>query len=143
MAEAVFRHLVTSEGLEDKFHIDSAGTGGWHSGEPPHHGTQKILNKYGISWRGQTARKFEISDFERFSLIIPMDRDNYEEIVQLSKKIKTPLPEIRLMLSYHPTASKTVIDVPDPYYTGNFEYVYELINDSCIELLQGIRNENI
>lgn len=49
MAEAVFRDYVNKEGLGDKFFIDSAGLGGWHIGEGPHHGTRKILKKYNIS----------------------------------------------------------------------------------------------
>lgn len=136
MAEAIFRNLVKQEGLEEQFLIDSAGTGGWHHGEPPHIGTQKILNQNKIPWKGQTARKFEISDFEKFNLIIPMDSENHADLLTLANKTKTNSAEIRLLLSYHPSKSNTLLDVPDPYYTGNFEYVFELIHLSCLELLR-------
>lgn len=136
MAEAVFRHLVAKEGLEEHFLIDSAGTGGWHHGEPPHPGTQKILNQNKVVWRGQTARKFVLDDFEKFNLIIPMDRENQTDILNLAKKTKSPIPDIKLLLSYHPSKSNSLLDVPDPYYTGNFEYVYELIYSCCFELLR-------
>ena len=49
MAEAIFRNLVVKEGLEEKIVIDSAGTGDWHVGHPPHKGTQKILKEVPIT----------------------------------------------------------------------------------------------
>lgn len=50
MAEAVFRHKVVKEGLEGAITIDSAGTGDWHIGRPPHEGTRKLLDRHSISY---------------------------------------------------------------------------------------------
>jgi protein-tyrosine phosphatase len=36
-------------------------------------------------------------------------------------------------------SQKHMRDVPDPYYTGNFDQVYELIEDGCRGLLAMIR----
>ena len=55
MAEAVFKDIVKKKGLEGQIHVDSAGTGGWHKGNPPHEGTQSILTKNNIDFKGQTA----------------------------------------------------------------------------------------
>ncbi len=73
MAEAVFRDLVSREGLEDRIEIDSAGTGDWHIGHPPHQGTRKILNENNISTEGLVARKIKIEDLTEFDYIIAMD----------------------------------------------------------------------
>lgn len=134
MAEAVFRHQIKERGLEGKFKIDSAGTGGWHHGEPPHHGTQKILKKNGISFDGQTARKLKASDFEEFDYIIAMDNDNQQDILDTHPKKTTKNPEIKLLLEYCGLKD----EVPDPYYTGKFEEVFELIFKGCEALLSKI-----
>ncbi len=59
MAEAIFRKLVRNEGLENEIQIDSAGTGDWHIGQPPHKGTQKILTENEVSFEGIKARQIE------------------------------------------------------------------------------------
>jgi len=131
MAEAIFRHHVTARGLGDQFMIDSAGTGGWHQGEPPHAGTQRVLNKHSISFTGQTARQLTPSDFHRFSLLIAMDRANQRDIVAVASKCSLTPPPVKLLLSY----TGQDADVPDPYYDGRFDHVFELVSNGCIALL--------
>ncbi len=80
MAEAVFRDLVKREGLEDKIKADSAGTGDWHIGNPPHKGTREILNENQISAEGLVARQIQSGDIEEFDYIIAMDRTNQNDI---------------------------------------------------------------
>lgn len=70
MAEAVFRAKVKAAGLEDRVEIDSAGTGGWHSGEPPHRGTRSLLDKYEISYAGQKARQITRTDLDSYHYIV-------------------------------------------------------------------------
>ena len=65
MAEAVFRHLVTQAGLADRIAADSAGTGAWHVGEPPHHGTRRVLRERGIDY-SHRARVVASDDLTRF-----------------------------------------------------------------------------
>lgn len=136
MAEAVFRHMVSAEGLEDRFLIDSAGTGNWHIGKPPHHGTRGILDEYGISYEGLKARQVSTEDFSEFDYIVAMDVQNEKDLRRLSQSEHAQI--VKLLDLVSDMMNK---EVPDPYYTGNFEEVYELVGKGCRALLERIRQE--
>lgn len=138
MAEAVMRDLIRKEGLSDRIQVDSAGTGDWHIGCPPHEGTRRMLDRHGISYEGMCARKLRPEDGEKFDLIVAMDRSN-ERNIRARLKPGSPAEVIRLM-SLLP--EKGHDDVPDPYYTGNFEEVYDLVRTGCERLLAKLRQEN-
>ncbi|GAB2724295.1 low molecular weight protein-tyrosine-phosphatase [Paenibacillus thermoaerophilus] len=135
MAEAIFRDKVKRANLSDVIRIDSAGTAGWHEGKPPHEGTRSVLDARGIDWKGQRARQVTAEDFAKHQWIIAMDASNAADLARMYKGAT-----IRLMLDYHP--EKRGADVPDPYYTGNFEEVYELLDTACEQLLSEIRQTN-
>lgn len=136
MAEAIFRHLVAEEQLQKRVLIDSAGTGNWHTGKPPHQGTQTILDQYGISYEGQFARQVAGDDFTKFDYIVAMDDQNERDLRRLAAKADA---RIIKLLDLVPEA--VLKEVPDPYYTGNFEEVYDLLNEGCRALLELIRRE--
>lgn len=136
MAEAVFRHLVTQEKMQDLIHIDSAGTGNWHAGKPPHHGTRDILDKYSISYKGQTARQIAKEDFSNFDYIVAMDNQNEQDLRNIVVK---PTAQIIKLLDLVPDS--VAKEVPDPYYTGNFDEVYEMVDKGCRALLNLICKE--
>lgn len=138
MAEAIFRDLVAKEGLKDQFFIDSAGLGGWHVGQEPHEGTRGILKKYNISGEGLVARRMNQDDLDEFDYIVAMDDENIAGIEQLRKE--HPQAQVAKLLDFVPDTD--VSDVPDPYYTGNFEYVYELVIKGCQSLLHKIKVEH-
>jgi protein-tyrosine phosphatase len=131
MAEAVFRHLVEREGLSDRITIESAGTGDWHIGHPPHEGTRRVLDQYGISYSEMKARQLEREDTGRFDLIVAMDTRNERDIRALLQSAKET--QVIRFLSLLP--EKGLNDVPDPYFTGNFEEVYDMVNEGCKVLL--------
>lgn len=135
MAEAVFRHMVNKVQLTDKIMIDSAGTGSWHIGDSPHQGTLTILNENNISAEGLFGRQLKKEDFERFDYIIGMDESNLSNIYTMLNQPKHP-KIIRLL-----DLTELKKDVPDPYYTGNFEETYELITEGCQALLKKILQE--
>ncbi|EZP78494.1 protein tyrosine phosphatase [Parageobacillus genomosp. 1] len=137
MAEAVFRHLVKERGLEDKITVDSAGTGNWHVGEPPHEGTQLILKQNNIDFSGIRARQVDREDLQTFDYIIAMDAENVGNLRRLAGYNKTGF--IGRLLDFVPDSE--MADVPDPYYTGNFAQVYELIQKGCEHLLDTIIKE--
>ncbi|MFP3390867.1 low molecular weight protein-tyrosine-phosphatase [Brevibacillus sp. SIMBA_040] len=133
MAEAVFRHLVEKEGLADQISIDSCGIGGWHAGERPHNGTQKVLTQKGISHDTLRARQIKRQDFSEYDYIICMDEENLSELNRMAPSGK----KVYRLLDFAPDATEQ--NVEDPYYTGRFEYVYELVHAGCQGLLDEIK----
>src|SRR6266496_5137084 len=75
-AEAVFRKLAAQAGLAQVILADSAGTHGYHIGEPPDPRAQDAAAKRGYDLSGLRARRFEQADFQRFDLILAMDRED-------------------------------------------------------------------
>jgi len=134
MAEAVFRRHVTDAGIAAHFLIDSAGTGSWHVGEPPHHGTLAILSRRGIDPGNQCARQITRSDFDRFDYIVAMDHENLAALQRLRRDSQA---QISLLLAHAPGLS--VREVPDPYYSGGFDLVFDLVDAGCRGLLAHIR----
>ncbi|OLO42742.1 protein tyrosine phosphatase [Alkalihalophilus pseudofirmus] len=140
MAEAVFRKKVEESNLGNVFEIDSAGTGDWHIGKPPHQGTRAILDQQKIDYSGMKARKVKTSDLQDFHYIIAMDAENLGNLNAMAKFER--IGKVARLLDFLPDSD--VVDVPDPYFTGNFEEVYELVNQSCDRLLSYIcERENL
>ncbi len=133
MAEGVFRQLVHEQGMADHFEIASAATGSWHLGHPPHEGTRKQLAKHGISLTGKHAQKLTRKDLETYDYVVVMDQENVEDV---RYAFKTELP--RLLDFAEDVGEK---DVPDPYYSGNFERVYDLVLAGSQGLLAHIREK--
>ncbi|MBB5173003.1 low molecular weight protein-tyrosine-phosphatase [Texcoconibacillus texcoconensis] len=138
MAEAIFREKVKQAGLEEKIAVDSAGTGNWHVGKPPHEGTLDILREKGIDEADLIARQVEKQDLEAYDYVIAMDAENMGVLHRLKGYGKSG--EVARLLDYVNDANEE--DVPDPYFTGNFDYVYELIEQGCEQLLADIRKQN-
>ncbi|MGN1400347.1 MAG: low molecular weight protein-tyrosine-phosphatase [Bacillus sp. (in: firmicutes)] len=138
MAEAMFRDLVKREGLEGKIAVDSAGTGDWHVGQPPHKGTRQLLDEKRVSYEGMKARQLTTQDFKDFHYIIGMDSSNMENIGKMGTE-SSKAAFIRF-LDLLPHIAKN--DVPDPYFTGNFEEVYELVREGNLALLTKIKQDH-
>ncbi len=136
MAEAVFQHLVDEAGLGDQIEIDSAGTGGWHTGEPAHRGTRRVLHLHGIEYTG-SARQIESRDFSRFDYVLAMDNSNLSDLRRL-RPAHSPAV-LQRFLDFLPDAPTR--EVPDPYYDGNFEGVYDLVRAGAEALLLRIRQD--
>lgn len=136
-AENIMNHLVSQQQLDQEIHCDSAGTGGYHIGNPPDRRMSAAAQqKLGIALRG-AARQFQKTDFEAFDLILAMDRDNYQDILRLDPHKKYDY-KVKLMCEFcrrHPDD-----EVPDPYYGGaeGFNYVIDLLTDACEGLLSEI-----
>ena len=136
MAEGVFQHLVKQAGLEDQIEVDSAGTGGWHVGDLAHPGTRKVLQKHNIPYDGR-ARQFTSSDLDQFDYVLAMDASNLANLQRYHKG------NVQLFLHYA-NQEGTVGDreVPDPYYDGRFDEVYDLVSKGAAALLAHIREEH-
>ncbi|WP_096434762.1 low molecular weight protein-tyrosine-phosphatase [Alteribacter populi] len=137
MAEAIFKEKVKGASLENTIAVDSAGTGDWHIGNSPHEGTLAILKKHRIDHEGITARQVQKQDMEEYHYIIGMDAENIGNLSRM--KGLRPSGEIARLLDFIEDGKED--DVPDPYFTGNFDYVYELVNEGCEHLLMHIREK--
>lgn len=84
LAEGLLRHHVEQAGLSDRFVIDSAGTGGWHTGEGPDRRSIAVAARYGVDIFAQCARQLHGDDFYRFDLILGLDRDNVRNIRKIA-----------------------------------------------------------
>ncbi len=133
MAEAVFQKLVDEAGLGQIISVDSAGTGSWHVGEKAHSGTRRILQQHGIPYDGR-ARQVRDADMDIQTYIIAMDQSNLNDL----RRRFGDHPRLYRLLDF--ATQTNVREVPDPYYTGNFEYVYRLVEDGCRGLLAHIRS---
>jgi protein-tyrosine phosphatase len=139
MAEGVFRALVDEEGLAHRFEIDSAGLGTWHLGQAPDERAQAAARRRGIDISGQSARQVQDEDFDRFDLLLVMDRSNFAEL-----KRRAPAEshaKIRPFLDFAPKARTK--DVPDPFYSGadGFDHALDLIEEAARGLLASLAGE--
>jgi len=130
MAQGVLEHMVDQHQLP--WEVDSAGTGNWHIGELPDKRAIQTCQANGIDITGQRARQFKEEDFEEFDLILTMDRSNFNDVMAIAREPHHK-NKVRPFLDYleHP-----VNEVPDPYFDGRFQDVYELIVKNCGRLIE-------
>ncbi|HEU4623981.1 MAG TPA: low molecular weight protein-tyrosine-phosphatase [Steroidobacteraceae bacterium] len=136
-AEVVLRHIAAREAPELGIEVDSAGTAGYHIGEPPDARSQEAARRRGYDMAHLRARIIEPGDFERFDLILAMDRHN---LSTLRRRAPVAVRErVRLFLEFAPEAGVT--DVPDPYYGGptGFEEVLDLVEAASRGLIAHLR----
>lgn len=133
MAEAVFRNLVAEQAVADRFEISSAGTGNWHAGEPPHRGTRETLKRHSIDANGLIAKHVSQAMLDRAHYVVTMDYDNVADL----RVWRFDRKKVSRILDY--ALDVPVRDVPDPYYDGRFELVYELVTRGSIGLLSQLR----
>ena len=114
--------------------LDSAGTAGYHIGNPPYGPMQAAATPRGYPMGDLRARQFSASDFREFDLIIAMDDDNLADIERL-RPAGSDTP-VRLFTDY---AGGRDGPVPDPYYTRDFDGCLDLIEVCADGLVAAIR----
>nr|WP_267877746.1 low molecular weight protein-tyrosine-phosphatase [Duganella guangzhouensis] len=136
-AEGVFRHRVEAAGLAERFHIDSAGTHGYHVGEPPDARSMEYAAKRGYDLSAQRSRKVRAEDFAQFDHLLAMDHDN----LKLLRAACPPEHRHKLgLMMAHASHSGSAV-VPDPYYGGakGFDLVLDYLEDAAEGLLSSLR----
>jgi protein-tyrosine phosphatase len=139
-AEGVMRHVVREAGLEDRVVVDSAGTGGWHAGDPPDERATAAAARRGIALAG-AARQVRPEDFERYDLLLASDRQNAAWLRSLAPDAEARA-KVRLLREFDPASEGAPdLDVPDPYYGGpdGFDEVLDLVEAACRGLLDEVR----
>ncbi|MEM1107243.1 MAG: low molecular weight protein-tyrosine-phosphatase [Planctomycetota bacterium] len=141
--EGVFQALVDERGLSEVVLVDSAGTIGYHAGNPADPRMQTAAERRGYRLTSR-ARKVTQADLDNFDLIIAMDRANYDDLFAMTDR-----PEhhgrIRMLGEFLPEVSPScrperdeVPSVPDPYYGGaaGFEEVLDMIESASPAILE-------
>ena len=123
------RGLVAAQGLDREIEVDSAGTGGWHAGEPPDERASAAAQQRGIDLIGQ-AREVRPEDFIDFDLLVAMDENNIRRLAEIAP----PGTEDKLVMLGD-------VEIPDPYYgpRAQFDEVLDMIEVGCRALLDELR----
>jgi protein-tyrosine phosphatase len=132
LAEGILRHKARLAGLD--WEVDSAGTNGYHIGEPPHPLSQKVARMHGINISHQRARKFVAADFQRFDKIYVMAEDVLEDVRRIAGRQFDPA-KIDLILNESMPGGN--LDVPDPWYgpEPGYHEVYAMLNKACDQII--------
>ena len=140
LAEGILQHKADKAGLNWK--VDSAGTGNYHIGDPPHVLSQKVAKLNGIDISKQQCRQFVKEDMLRFDKIYAMDNEIYDDIKRISSEFWNERKVDLLMNEVYPGEN---LDVPDPWYgtEPGYHEVYELISNVCDEIVSKYENEKI
>ncbi len=148
LAEGLFLHLARQRGEHDRFRVDSAGTGGWHVGNPPDPRSIEVARRHGVELVSRARQLNARTDFIEpeanagFHWLIGMDQDNCERMITLG----APEERVRLLRSFDPALagkSPQNLEVPDPYYGGpdGFDLMYTMIHSACEGLLDHLGGE--
>lgn len=122
-AEGLMLNHLAAAGLADRIRVDSAGTGGWHTGEPPDRRAIAAARRHGVDLTPLRARQIRKADFSDFDLIVGMDRQNVADLRRLAPKESAA--RVGLWLE---EALGLSGEVPDPYYEDDraFDAVFDL-----------------
>ncbi len=135
-AEGVMRHFVAEAGLREHVFVDSAGTHGYHVGEPPDPRAQAAARRRGYDLSALRARKVVPADFAYFDLVLAMDFNNLEALhatCAIEHRSK-----VGLLMAYASSRNATIVH--DPYYRSakDFDLVLDCIEDACEGLVRAI-----
>ncbi|MEW2922330.1 low molecular weight protein-tyrosine-phosphatase [Muricauda sp. ANG21] len=125
LAEGILQSKVNT----DAVFVDSAGTAGYHVGNPPDPRSVAVAQKHGLDISLQKCRRFSQTDFKEFDLIYVMDRSNFSDIASLAQNHQEA-EKVKLLLS---EVNVGIQEVPDPYHgrEQGFEDVYQMIDLAC------------
>ena len=128
LAEGILQDKAFKAGLN--WSVESAGTNGYHNGEPPHRLSQKVAKLNGIDISKQRSRRFVPQDFETFDKIYALAADVIDDIGYIAKDRFDGSKIDLLMNELYPGRD---MDVPDPWYGDEPDYhkVYKMIDSVC------------
>ncbi|BAV08973.1 low molecular weight protein tyrosine phosphatase [Filimonas lacunae] len=133
LAEGILQHKADLLNLGWK--VDSAGTGAYHIGEPPHHLSQKVAKGNGINISHQCARQFAKEDMEHFDRIYVMDASNYQDVKRMSKDLWREDKTDLLLNELYPGENR---GIPDPWYgtEEGYHQVFDMVSKACDNIIK-------
>ena len=135
-AEGIARAMLARRGLDGAVEVDSAGLYDGHVGEAPDVRARAVASGHGYDLSGLRARAFEDADFDRFDLILGMDRGHVHDLKIRAGRAHRA--RVRLFLDY--SADMKGLPVPDPYGRDAEDYrrAFEMIETGCKALVEGL-----
>ena len=130
MAEFILKKLTEENGVGDRYIIDSCAASTEELGRPVYPPAKAELARHGIGCEGKYARQITKADYKTFDYIFVMDERNVRETRRVIGE--DTAGKIRKLLEFAGIGG----DVPDPWYHGNFDKVYDSIYSACEKLLQ-------
>jgi len=135
------KKLVAEAGLSDRILVESAGTGGYHVGEPADRRSAAAARKRGVELDG-SAKQFGLDDFTRFEYVVAMDKRNFGFLKRLARS-GNEATKLSLLRAFDPASvAQQQDDVPDPYFEDNFDAVFDICQAGCTGLLAKIVEEH-
>ena len=137
-AEALFIKKIKEKQIEDRFLLDSAGTGSWHVGKKSDLRMRLAAKNRRIDIKSK-ARQINKNDFQKFNYILTMDDSNYNNVLSLKNKEQySSVCEVIKIQKF--SCSFTEKEVPDPYFGGEegFDYVLDILTDSINGFLEHV-----
>ncbi|HMG68609.1 MAG TPA: low molecular weight protein-tyrosine-phosphatase [Chitinophagaceae bacterium] len=133
MAEGILQDKAFKAGL--KWSVESAGTNGFHTGEPPHYLSQKIAGQHGIDICNQRSRRFVAEDFQRYDKIYALANDVLFDMKQIARKKFDRSKVDLLMNELYPGKN---MDVPDPWSGPEEGYheAFDLMEAACEAIIR-------
>lgn len=137
-AEGVLRQHLEEAGLGERVRLDSAGTGGWHVGDPPSRRAVVAAAERGYDLTSLRARQFRMSDFHDFEVIFGMDEGHMDFLA----RSRPGNSENRLHRFMDFAAENKGIEVLDPYYGDERDYAYalDLIEEGAAGIVRALRD---
>lgn len=134
LAEGALRAEAVRRGLD--LHVESAGTGNWHAGEPPDPRAIAAAWRRGVDISGQRARQVRTEDFRTFDLILALDRQNLRDLMSIAPADATA--RLRLLLDHTP--GREGQDVADPWYgeDADFDMTWSEVTRAASGLADGL-----
>ena len=141
IGEVVLAEKVARAGLDDRVEVTSAGTGGWHVGEPMDRRAAAVLAASGYDGSAHRASQFEPHWHDEYDLILAMDGSNHADLHELATRGQTE--RLRMFRDFDPRAVGADRDVPDPYYGGEdgFAHVLATVERTCDAIVAALERE--
>ncbi len=130
MAEFVMKDMVKKSGLEKEFLIESAATSTEEIGNPVYPPARRKLAEHGIDCSGKTARQLRKSDYEKYDLLIGMDRANLRNMRRICGG--NSMDKMHLLMDFTDRPG----EVADPWYTRDFDATWRDVDEGCRGLLE-------
>jgi protein-tyrosine phosphatase len=138
LARGIMADKIDKLGLDAE--TDSAGFESFHRGEPADPRSIAVAAAHGIDLSHHVARMFTVKDFDHFDRIYVMDRNNFDDVMNLARDSEDEQKVDFILNLVHPGENR---QVPDPWYGGraNFEKTYQLLDEACERLALEIASD--